>query len=441
MSTAQELAELLDKAVQSLVVRRRGQLATQYSVMDYRQALLEVRRRYSPDLKLVLTLCDIEITDSNANDALLTFLRTALQDYIHEDRIQTAIINIYGGSGNGFEIQELAKRLLQLTVALGPSKAAALFIDSLAEPHCPFHSLTLLGGVEIETPVELYDSVRIILLPEQDAQLPGYLPMMFRHHDLIERFRGAALLVEDGLMSPRYMNPRDYLAVADLEGNTPFRAAHRSTEVPDFNSSEYCRALSMVINARVFPSVSWSHVSDDEIAYVPWTSSSFSWRSGPHPERRTSVNGQQIEEAKTVYELLTGLNPDVRTRLSVPIDRLIESWGRKGHVDQIIDLGIALESLYLPRRGGEMRYRLSIRGARYLETDNAERREIARQLKVFYDVRSDAVHTGKIDDTHTVAGQRVTTSDLITLTQELCLRSIRQVIDGGFPDWETVELS
>ena len=148
MSTTQELQELLDTAVRSLAVRRRGQLATQYSVADYRHMLREVRRRYAPDLRLAVAVCDIEITDPSARDTLLNFLRTTLRDYIHEDRIQTAIIDIYGGLGNGFEIQEMVKRLIHLAVARGPGKAAALFMDSLAEPHCPVYNMTLLGGVK-----------------------------------------------------------------------------------------------------------------------------------------------------------------------------------------------------------------------------------------------------------------------------------------------------
>ena len=440
MSTTLELQELLDTAVRSIVVRRRGQLATQYSAADYRQALREVRRRYAPDLKLVLGLCDIEITDPSARDTLLNFLRTALQDYIHEDRIQTAIINIYGGLGNGFKIQELAKKLLQLTVALGPGKAAALFMDSLAEPHCPFRNLTLLGGVKIEAPVELYDSVRLILLSEQDAKLPGYLPTVFRQENLMERFRGAALLVEDGLMSPRYMNPKDYLAVADLKGNTPFRTAHKSTDVPDFNSAEFCNALSMVIKARVFPSVSWRFVSEDEIAHLWGTGSGYGWMHDPRPERRIAITEQQIQEAKGVYASLTGMSTDDRTRLAVPIDRLIESWSGKGHIDQIIDLAIALESLYLPEHDTELGYRLRNRGARFLESELPQRQELAAQLKAFYKVRSKAVHTGKTPESHTVGSRRVKTAELIGMTQELCLRSIRQVIDNGLPDWETLEL-
>ena len=134
------------------------------------------------------------------------------------------------------------------------------------------------------------------------------------------------------------------------------------------------------------------------------------------------------------------MSPDDRTRLSVPVDRLVTSLGSKGQVDQIIDLAIALESLYLPDGVGELGYRLRIRGARYLEANLSERQQLASHLKAFYKVRSKAVHTGKISERHKVASRQINTAKLIEMTQELCLRSIRQMLDGGFPDWETLEL-
>ena len=160
----------------------------------------------------------------------------------------------------------------------------------------------------------------------------------------------------------------------------------------------------------------------------------------PDQPPRTTVTEPQVQEATDVYEALRGMSPDHRARLSVPIDRLIASWGGKERVDQIIDLAIALESLYLPDHEGEMGYRFRIRGARYLEADLSKRRELASHLKAFYEVRSKAVHTGKIPDRHKVDSHRVSTTDLIGTTQELCLRSIRQAIDGGFPDWKTLDL-
>ena len=435
---SEELKILLDRAVQSLEVRGRGQLSRRYSVESYGQALREIRQRHAPDLRFTLMQCDIEILDRTSRTNLLHFLRTALSEHIHKNRIQTAIIKVYGGLSSGFDIDELAKKLLQLAVALGSGKASDLFTKSLEE-ECEFKVLTLLGGVRVDTPVELYDSVRLIPLSQNETDLPGYLPAMFRHL-APERFRGSTLIMEDWVVSPRYMNPEAYLAAADWEGNTPFRYVHKSTEMPTFNAFEFCNALSMVVKTRVFPSVSWRFVSEDEIANLWGIGSGSSWMPDPEPERRTTVTGQQIQEARRVYASLTGLNPDDRVRLSVPIDRLIASWGGKGYVDQIIDLAIALESLYLPESGGELSYRLRNRGARFLGTDLAERKALAVQLTAFYKARSKAVHTGKIPDTHKVGGQRVKTIEFIGMTQKLCLRSIRQVLDGGFPDWETLEL-
>ncbi|MYC95170.1 MAG: hypothetical protein F4X14_09370 [Caldilineaceae bacterium SB0661_bin_32] len=439
MSTTQELEELLDRAVQNLVIRRRGQLATQYSVASYRQALQEVRRRYAPDLKIVLELCDIEITDPSARDTLLNFLRTALQEYIHEDRIQTAGFAIRGGPSNGFPIDYLTKKLLELTVALGSRRTAALFAGALATPTCRFQEFTLLGDIKIGEPIELYDGVRIEVLPTDKQTLPSHLPMVHFEDGLEGRFQGGALLVVEASVTPRFMNPQ--AMPHTLDADLPFRFAHQSRDLEIFNAEEFCNALSLAAKTKVYPSVQWRSIPHDEVAGNWGIGSGYSWRSYRSPHTLTKITDEQVGEAKTVYESLAAMTPDARARLSVPIDRLIESWGSKGHVDQIIDLAIALESLYLPEHDSEMSYRLRNRGARFLEADLTERRALAGQLKTFYTARSRAVHTGKIPDTHKIGSRRVTTSDLITMTQEVCLRSIRQVIDGGFPDWDTVELS
>ena len=439
MTTIHELRGLLDRALQSTEVRPRGNLPTRYSLESYAQALRGIRQRYAPDLRLALKQCDIEIRDRTAREHLDSVLGTALQHYIHEGRIQTAIINIYGGLGSGFEIESVRKKLLELAVALGSEEAAARFIESLSESKCEFQFMTLLGGAKVEIPVELYDGVRIISLSQNDTDLPGFLPNVFQQEGL-ERFRGGTVLVEDGWVSPRYMNPEEYLEVADLRGNTPFQMGRKSTVTFDFNASEFCNALSVAAKTRVFPSASWRSVSENEIANLWGAGSGYSWVRDPDSDRRTSVTDDQLQDAKGLYESLTRMNSGERTRLAIPIDRLIASWGAKAHVDQIIDLAIALESLYLPEFDSELSYRLRNRGARYLEASLTERQALARQLRVFYEVRSKAIHTGRIPETHRVGSREVKTTEFVGIIQDLCVRSIRQVIDSGFPDWEAIEL-
>ena len=437
MSTTQELAEIMEAAAQTLEVRGSGPLARGYTADDYRQALMEVRQNYAPERKLALSACELEVGDQAAHDNLLDFLRGALQEHIHDDRIQTAVFNIYGGPTGGVELGDLAKKLLQLTMVCGSVQTAAIFMDSLGEPHCAFRAYTLLGGVKVEAPVELYDGVRLVLLPSSD-ELPGFLPFMFRPG--VERFHGATLIAEDLSVSPRYMNPQVCLAEADMSGNTPFEIQHKSTDMPNFNASEFCKALSLASRTRVFPSVSWRFISEDEVADCWATLGGYSWMRDPEPDRRRTITAPTLQQAKRVYESLTSMGPDDRDRLAVPVDRLIMSWDSKGQVDQIIDLAIALESLYLPNGGGELGYRLRIRAARHLKTDLPERKELASHLGAFYKARSKAVHTGNIPDEHKIGDRRVNTKYLIDVTQDFCLGSILSVLDGGFPDWETVEL-
>ena len=45
--------------------------------------------------------------------------------------------------------------------------------------------------------------------------------------------------------------------------------------------------------------------------------------------------------------------------MRIPIDRWIQSKAGRDPVDQMIDLGIALEALYVPERGGDLTYKLS----------------------------------------------------------------------------------
>lgn len=438
MSTPQELRELLDRALQSVVVtHKRDQLDTTYSVPDFRQALLAVRSRYTGDLRLVLALCNLEVRDQKARNGLLAFLRDALHEHIHQDRIQTIEMDLLGGTGSGLELDRLAEKLLELAIALGADAATGIFMRSVVEPQCEFQRFILLDGITMDASVELYDGVRLTTLPQTEAALPPYLP--FVHDDrTLARFRGGVLLVEDWSTPQRYMNPEKHWESMTSGVRSPFAPVLKSSEMPEFHAFEFGTALSLVAKSRVGVSFQWSFLPDDDVGKLDRTiSRSF----GLLPlAQRMHITGQQLQEALRLYESLSVMDSDARARLSVPIDRLIASWNSKGEVDQIIDLAIALESLYLPDSEGELGYRLRIRGARHLEAELSERRELAGRLKAFYKVRSKAVHTGKIPKLHNVGSQQVKTRELIAMTQELCLRSVRQVLDVGFPDWETLEL-
>jgi hypothetical protein len=66
-------------------------------------------------------------------------------------------------------------------------------------------------------------------------------------------------------------------------------------------------------------------------------------------------------------------------------------------IDTLIDYTIALESLYL-LRGEDKRQNLSSRIATLLSKDKSEEKQICRNIKKFYDIRSDIVHGSLMDE-------------------------------------------
>ena len=122
------------------------------------------------------------------------------------------------------------------------------------------------------------------------------------------------------------------------------------------------------------------------------------------------------------------------TLLDIAIDRWLRSYEGIRLVDKFIDLGIALESLYLDGMKDELRFRLALHAAWHLGTNALVRERLMREFKKVYDLRSKEVHTGSVDDTKTARS-------VLSRTQEYCRWAVINIISRGrFPDWEKLVL-
>ena len=91
----------------------------------------------------------------------------------------------------------------------------------------------------------------------------------------------------------------------------------------------------------------------------------------------------------------------------------------------------------MPGIKDELAFRLRVRAAWYLGTDEDHRKELLTKLKNIYDARSSAVHSGKLGPTVKFGEQHISVSDFITTSQDLCRQSIMKVLtDGCLPDDE-----
>jgi hypothetical protein len=108
-------------------------------------------------------------------------------------------------------------------------------------------------------------------------------------------------------------------------------------------------------------------------------------------------------------------------------------------VDKAIDLGISLEAMMLHNQGqererGELRYRTAIRGAAFLGGALEERQKHFKLLREAYDLRSEAVHAGRLAEK---GSKRRDASPILAETGALVFQIAKQIIrEGGFPSWE-----
>ena len=127
----------------------------------------------------------------------------------------------------------------------------------------------------------------------------------------------------------------------------------KGQEIPNPNLNALCQALSVAGRCRVQSVMSWTSLLDYEIFDL-----STSWGIGSGGYGATvpdsglgetvPLNPSQMETIKTLYMGLTQLPTETWEKLRIPIDRWAKAMAAENPLDQIVDLGISLESLYVP---------------------------------------------------------------------------------------------
>jgi hypothetical protein len=117
-------------------------------------------------------------------------------------------------------------------------------------------------------------------------------------------------------------------------------------------------------------------------------------------------------------------------RLSFSIHRFNLAFDRGLLPDRIVDLVIAAEALFLSDLGirdrGELRYRFSLRAAKFIEHPIYGEREIFHVMRGAYDARSAVVHGGSPEDTKLPNNEAATLPQFIDAVEELVRLGLRK---------------
>lgn len=211
---------------------------------------------------------------------------------------------------------------------------------------------------------------------------------------------------------------------------------------PDDLLNELAELLSAYHNVPVLPLVRWFHVD----AWIPNADRSAK-SVPPATEVFRSLAGHRLVEPGfiTLAQRYADLPPAMRIRLRVPIERLALSHLRVRPGDRAIELGTALESLLASDRSRDepISHLVRTRGALLLERSYLGRWQIYATLRDVYNLRSTAVHEGRIPESITKGRRRGRrTSDVIFDGQRICGRVIQWFIEHGEePNWSYISLA
>jgi hypothetical protein len=112
---------------------------------------------------------------------------------------------------------------------------------------------------------------------------------------------------------------------------------------------------------------------------------------------KRSIDGKKFRFDERTEEIFLSLIWDKPELPQLASRRYALSLEKKSLEDQLLDLWIALESLFVPDgKKGEITYKLRLRMAYYFGDTFAERERVAQFVKRSYNHRSEIVHSGKV---------------------------------------------
>ncbi len=202
------------------------------------------------------------------------------------------------------------------------------------------------------------------------------------------------------------------------------------------------------VGLRVF--AQWPAYPDLATATLPfnfrsWPGNSFDLRVElAVQERRPTIETRPIatEELARLMARYASQPDESRRRLSLAMRRVRDSTERTEVEDSVVDVCIALETLFIKTRSEPKSKSISKRGSWYFADSAAERVRVCKFLKEFYDLRSKIVHGAPpaAQTARQEAQEERRRGELIVDALDVARTSLKDMIDQGIPnDWEASE--
>ena len=461
----EELRQLLEEAIENLKIRHNllGWLGLpSLELGEYRGHLNRAWTSHSEESSWIVDHYRLEI-ESNIESKLLGFIKTEMSPFIYEDKILSPALFILSDlfihdffsivSSNrldGTHLNQFLEQLLKIAISRGIEESISAFARCTENTDGFFQTIALLGGITLKEEIQVFEGIRLVPISNSTSGIPHYCRSLPNVNP--GNFLNKTLLVIDYSVFPIFHNPFLSPSIEDKwsKQRDRFRFKRKGGEYPEFDKldfhTEFCRALSLTCNSAVQIAMIWNYIAEDELFKMNHKASSISPKtlSG----NSTEAEDIQIDQAKSLYRKLVDPHSKLSVKLEIPINRWIKSKTNQKPEDKIIDLAIALESLYLSDipEPTELSFRLRLHASWHLRKKIKDRKELMKVFSKIYEWRSSVVHNGKLPEKKISKKKKrpytqEEIGELITTAQNLCQESIMKIIeDEKFPDWSNLIL-
>lgn len=376
-------------------------------------------------------------TDS-AEFMLYSYLSGPLEEILarqEEYRAQPNVMFMVGRySASGFSPPAAARQLLQHAFHVGPRRAADWLVNVLSTKSAEGSLIMLLHGIETERRTTIADGVELIPFDEVPASSEkayvvdaeyGWLP------DSIKRNTPTAALFAKGVVE-------QFLIEAGTIPRTPCL-----DELED-QLDEIRLCLSIFGPCAPVEAIQWFQYSDPDLVTAV-SGEGFSWHMPEAELTSFDVNDHPVNVDAIMDPVLIrrylGLSGEIRDKLRISMERLIQAIRRISIGDKAIELAIALEVL-LTDQQGENTWKIGFRGAQLAGGTVDERLRHRGTIAALYRLRSSTMHHGVAGETVKVPGQGERQSlDVFNNAAAICAAVIRMIISRGqIPDWPRFEI-
>ena len=337
----------------------------------------------------------------------------------------------------------------------GVDEAVLAFDRCTEDTPGSFKVIALLEGIKLERKIQVFEGIQLVPLSDSSSEFPHYVPDLSEgvFGRSVNSLKRKTLLIVDYSVSPTFHKPLGKKISGDLGAliKRTFQAEINSEDVSNTDApkfcGQFCQVLSLACNSPVQIALLWEFIAESELYNLynrrtagmngMWADSN-PWRSSAEAEEA------DIEKAKCLYKNWVKFNSKGSAKLRIAIERWMKSKTPEAPIDQIIDLAIAFEALYLSDTNNELTFKLGVRAAWYLGEDKADRQKLLTKFKDIYKHRSNAVHNGQLNKTVSFGGEDIHRSKFIKRAQCLCHRSIMKMLkEECFPDsdyWDNLIL-